>query len=203
MRPIARPLLLATMAAIASPAARADWLDLPDGLYDISLSCVQNNSLIPCPSPFHASLTVSGAGASAMSTSINGQAFSGDPIEDVATFGTYSYQLSTLIDVPYSFITLASDLSPAPATNAGLTNHWWYYCAPSSTGCRFDLAGSWVARAVSSVPEPSTTALIALSLTSLAVVRRSRLQPPSATWRRAAATSPAGGMDGVRNTGSS
>ena len=175
MRSLSHLLLL---AALASPAAaHADWLDLADGLYDVSLSCAPNKSTIPCPSLFHASLTISGAGASAMSTSFNNQSFSGDPTDNVFTTAPYSSERSVLVDLPYSFIYLAFDLS---ATNPeGLSPHWWLYCSNiSSTSCTPVSAGNWVATAVSPVPEKSTLALIALGLASLAALQRRRRARP-------------------------
>ena len=175
MRPLFHLLLL---AALASPAAaQADWLDLADGLYDISLSCAPNKSSVPCPSSFHASLAISGAGASAMSTSFNNQSFSGDPTDNVFTTAPFSSQRSVLVAMPFSFIYLAFDLS---ATNPeGLSHHWWLYCSNiSGTTCTPVSAGNWVATAVSPVPETSTLALIALGLTSLAALQRRRRPRP-------------------------
>ena len=175
MRSLSRLLLLAALAFPA--AAHADWLDLPDGLYDVSLTCAPNKSTVPCPSSFHASLAISGAGASAMSTSFNNQSFNGDPTDNVFTTGPYSSQRSALVDLPYSFIYLAFDLS---ATNPeGLSHHWWLYCSNiSSNSCTPVAAGDWVATAVSPVPETSTMALLALGLTSLAALQRRRRARP-------------------------
>ena len=170
MRPLSRLLLL---AALAAPSAHADWLDLPDGLYDISLSCAPNKSTIPCPSSFHASLAISGAGASAMSTSFNNQSFSGDPTDSVYTVAAWSSERSRLVDLPFSFIYLAFDLS---ATNPeGLSPRWWLYCSNNSSNtCTPVSAGNWAATAVSPVPEASTVTLIALGLASLAALQRRR-----------------------------
>jgi len=168
------------LAALAIPAAsQATWLDLPDGSYDVTLSCASVSNTLPvsCPSDFHASLTVSGTGASAMSTSFNNQTFAGDPTDAVFTFSVYSSERSVLYDTPFSFIYLANDLAQ-PNPN-GLSDHWWLYCLNySATTCAVAAEGNWVATAVSPAPEPSTVVMVGLGLAGMALVQRRRRRDP-------------------------
>jgi hypothetical protein len=81
------------------PAARADWLERPEGLHDLTLSCLQSDSLIPCRSPFHASLAIGGAGASAMSTMVSGYrwvATAVSPVPEPSSMAVLALGLATL-----------------------------------------------------------------------------------------------------------
>ncbi|MEP6740605.1 MAG: PEP-CTERM sorting domain-containing protein [Caldimonas sp.] len=171
MRHLAKLLLLAVVAIPS--AAQADWLDLSDGVWDITLSCTVSGGAVPCPSAFDASLTISGSGASAMSTAFNNQTFSGDPADVVFTFSGLSSERSELDDTPYSFLYLANDI--VGSNPFGLSKHWWAYCLnESATTCMPAAFGNWVATPVDAVPEPSTVALMALGLTGLAAMRGRR-----------------------------
>ena len=62
-------------------AAHATWLGLEDGAYNVTLECLFS-SVIACPSTIHGQVTIAGAGASFLSVTVNGEVFSGDPVDD-------------------------------------------------------------------------------------------------------------------------
>ena len=161
-------------AALASPvASQATWLDLPDGVYDLTLSCAYSSNAAPCTAPFHVSLTIDGSGASAMSATFNNEVFSGDPTDGSGTTAAGTFQNAVLTNTPFSGFGLVYDVGGSGFP--GLSDHWWGYCINVAVNeCSPAANGDWVATAVSPVPEPSTTALIALGLAGMAVVKRRR-----------------------------
>lgn len=169
MRSLAKLLML---ALLASPlASRADWLDLSDGTWDLTLTCVYTS--VACPGSFHASVTIGGGGATAMSTVFDNLTFSGDPTDGIASVPGLSAQVSSLVIAPYAFFALDNDLDVV--NPFGLTDHYWGYCRNfDATSCTPAAQGNWVASLVSPVPEPSALALMAVGLSGMAALRRRR-----------------------------
>jgi hypothetical protein len=163
-------------------AAKADWLGLADGTYDVTLTCVLS-SVIPCPSQFQGTVTIEGAGATFLSYTVNGELFSGDPTDGVFTNSVADFQYSRLENVPFSFADLRLDLStPNPQIP---DDQWWVYCDNvSSSTCTPAAAGTWSAVAVAEVPEPFTLALFAAGLAGLGFRRRRPAAGSGAGCRR-------------------
>jgi hypothetical protein len=152
--------------------AKADWLGLTDGTYDVTLTCV-NSTVIACPSQIQGTVTIAGAGASFLSYTVNGEVFSGDPTDGVFTSATADYQFSILTHSPFSFADLRFDLSIPNSFIAD--DQWWAYCNNvSQSNCTPATFGSWRAVAVAEVPEPVTLALFASGLAGLGFRRLSK-----------------------------
>jgi len=153
--------------------AKADWLGLADGTYDVTLTCT-NSTLLACPLQIAGTLTIAGAGASFMDFTINGQVFSGDPEDGVHTVAnTVHYEYADLTNTPFSVLGLRLDLSiPNPFV---ADDQWWFYCNPSPSGpdfCQPSTLGTWEAMATAAVPEPVALALFAIGLAGLGLRRR-------------------------------
>src|SRR5664279_2645631 len=86
MRTITRKMarIFAVLALVLSFPAGATWLDLSNGTYNVTLTCVFS-SVIVCPTQITGTITVSGAGLSAMNFVVNGQVFNGDPVDSLFT----------------------------------------------------------------------------------------------------------------------
>lgn len=163
---------LVALAAIAVPAlpgiAQATWLDLPDGNYQLTLNCTVS-SVIACPSSISGTATVSGSGLSAMDFTVNGQLFSGDPVDGVFTNSLADYQYSLITLSPFSFLSIRNNLS----LQFGPDDHWWVYCHNTGVDtCSPGTSGNWVATPLNEAPEPITIGLLGLGLALLAFTRR-------------------------------
>jgi hypothetical protein len=152
-----------------SDSARAAWLGLDDGTYDVTLSCA-SSTVIACPSQIQGTVTIAGAGASFLSYTVNGEVFSGDPTDGVHTTATADFQFSMLTNSPFSFADLRFDLSiPNPFI---ADDQWWVYCNNVGQNCTPATFGTWRAVEVADVPEPFTLALLAAGLAGLGFTRR-------------------------------
>jgi len=144
--------LALAIAAATSPSARATWLDLADGTYNVTLSCTFS-LVLSCPTDIHGTMTISGAGATAFDFTVNGQLFLGDPVDELATDGvTFDNQHSRLDLSPLSSLTIGNDLT---IQNPFIPfDHWWAYCRnnPGTDACFPDTVGSWTA---SPAPAPA------------------------------------------------
>jgi hypothetical protein len=158
-----------------SNEAKADWLGLADGTYDVTLTCT-SSTLFSCPSQITGTLTIAGAGATFMDFTINGQVFSGDPNEGIHTIpSTVDFEFVDMVNTPFSELGLRRDLSiPNPFVAA---DHWWFYCNPApndANACQPSTLGIWEAALVAAVPEPAALTLLAGGLTALGFARRRR-----------------------------
>ncbi|MBC7780392.1 MAG: hypothetical protein H7125_09840 [Proteobacteria bacterium] len=164
--------LLALACTAFVPAAHAAWLDLADGSYILTLTCT-SSSVLNCPSLIQGSLTIDGAGASFLEATVNGELFSGDPLDTTFSSATSDFQLSTLLNSPVSFLSIRNDLSLP--NSFGLPDHWWNYCENSGPGtCSPNTFGSWVVTPVqvSTVPLPSSLGLLLAGVVALGAIHR-------------------------------
>ena len=163
------PLLLSSLLAFPV-VARAGWLGLAAGTWDLELSCVQHS--IACPTSFHATVTIADGGATALATSFAGQTFAGDPVDESATVVGFTSERSTVYDDPLSFFSVVRDVDGS--NPLGLSDRWWTYCRnASATTCAPVADGNWSATIVP-VPEPSSWALMAAGLSCVAALGRRR-----------------------------
>lgn len=162
---------LALAALAAAPAARASWLDLADGTYDVALSCIV--AAFPCATDIHGTMTISGTGASAFDFTVDNQHFVGDPIDGIASGATFHNEFSRLDLTPNISLALGNDLDIS--NSFGLPDHWWVYCRDNSpNGCVPDTNGGWTATLTRAAPEPETVALFGFGLAALGIARRRR-----------------------------
>jgi PEP-CTERM motif len=151
--------------------ANATWLGLDDGTYNVTLEC-KFSSVIACPSTLHGQVTIAGAGASFLSITVNGEVFSGDPVDDDLAFpGDVNFppthrEQSRLTNTPFSFADLRWDVIPDPSH---VDPRNWTYCVNNGVNCLLTTSGIWSAVAV---PEPAAVALFALGLAGLRLTRR-------------------------------
>jgi len=116
------PMLAALVLNAAVPdAARASFLDLANGTYNVTLTCTFS-SVIACPSTIDGTISISGTDVTFMDFTVNGQLFSGDPIEGVFTnLPTADYEYANIELSPFAFFSLRNDLS----VSFGPADHWW------------------------------------------------------------------------------
>jgi hypothetical protein len=168
MRTLLTAAALGLAAAVFTPAGHAAWLGLQDGDYVVTLSCDFSN-VIACPGSSAGTLSLAGGETTAMSFTVNGQLFAGDPLDDLVDGPTIGYESASIQLAPYAFLSLrlmtAGELSPY-----GPGDRWWVYCNNiNATQCAPGTFGTWSARALNAVPEPASLALAALALAALSV----------------------------------
>jgi hypothetical protein len=161
-------LLALVSVAMTSSPARAAWLGLANGKYDVTLSCV-SSTVISCPSTIDGTMRIGGAGATAFDFTVNGQAFIGAPTNGTVStvVGTDEYSFVDLS--PFSFVSLQHFLTGG---FPGLTADSWGYCNNfDPTHCTPATSGNWTAKLVS-VPEPAGWAMMLLGFGAVGATMR-------------------------------
>lgn len=177
--PVGWRVLAPAMLALACvpQGAHAMWLGLADGQYTVNLKCDQS-TVITCPGNITGSLSIAGGSATAMSFLINGDSFSGDPLDTVTQGPLVDTQNSSLSVLPnFRFLSLRL-ITAGQIGSYGVGDLWWVYCSNTAANlCSPNTTGLWSAQALP-VPEPATWALWATGLFGLVgAARRGRLQP--------------------------
>jgi hypothetical protein len=153
---------------LSSSPARAGWLGLADGAYDVTLSCV-SSTVISCPSTINGTMTIGSAGATAFDFTVNGQAFMGAPSNGTATTVLGSDEFSFVDQSPFSFLSLQHFLTGG---FPGLTADSWGYCNNfDPTHCTPATQGNWTAKLVS-VPEPAAWAMMFIGFGAIGATMR-------------------------------
>lgn len=167
-------LLLACLSAaslLTPSAAQAAWMGLDDGNYAVTLQC-DFSTLFACPSSLSGSMSISAGSVSWFDFIVDGQVFSGDPDDAVIDGALVDTEGSALVGTPFAFLSLRL-ITDGQIGNYGTGDRWWVYCNNfDSDSCTPNTTGTWTARAVNLVPEPTPAALLMLGLALMARFRR-------------------------------
>lgn len=173
-RLLAPAFLALTLAPLQAHAA---WIGLADGNYTVNLSC-DFSTVITCPGSVQGSLSIAGGSATQMSVQINGDSFSGDPTDTLFSNSLVDYESVTLSVLPnYRFVSLRL-ITAGQIGSYGVGDLWWVYCDNTdATTCAPNTTGTWSARVVSAVPEPTSAALVLLALAGGAAASGRKARP--------------------------
>ena len=167
------PALLCAVTLLAAAPARATWLGLPDGSYDVVLHCTVSTE-IACPSDTFGTLEVQGSGVTAFDVTIDGQHYAGDPADAVVDGNLVDTESSTLsAPGPFQFLSLRL-ITDGQIGPFGTGDNWGVYCNHFQGGgtCTPNTTGLWTATPRAAVPEPTVSALLLPALAALAWRRR-------------------------------
>lgn len=182
MKSLLVPLALASSMLCMPAPASAAWMGLPDGDYAVTLQCTFS-SVLDCAQTLAGSITVDGAGLSAMDFSLNGETFSGDPSDGVVDGTVVDTEQSGRTNTPFSFLSLRL-ITAGSIDNFQTGDRWWVYCENVATNsCTPNTTGLWSARRVGTVDEPPALAVGALGLVAaLGLTRRRRAATTLRPW---------------------
>lgn len=177
-------------AAFTAHTAHASWLGLADGDYDVTLTtCASPGDPAVCTGfPLHGTITVAGAGLSAMSFVVDGVSFAGDPLDFVTDPFIQAGDVRERSRITHNPPTNEFfELMRAVGAVAPPERNQWIYCQdiPNSDSCTLQSGGTWVATP-RSVPEPSVALLAGLGLIAFGVTRVGPRRPSRAPARQPA-----------------
>jgi hypothetical protein len=184
LRPLSLAVACAAVLAVSlvPNAARAAWMGLNDGNDAVNLHC-DLSSVIACPSDLSGHMSLAGGQVTHFDFVIDGQNFSGDPVDSVTDGSLVDTETSGLINSPFAFLSLRL-ITAGQIGSYAAGDRWWVYCNNlDSDSCTPSTTGTWSARAVGMVPEPAPAALLALALVA-GMGRRHRAAPSARAHQR-------------------